>query len=325
MDYMDKTLEERQQHLRPDEPCNFDWNFNRHGFPKPDIIREQFGQYIGTGQIKGAHCAHHCGNGAGSHSIGCRNNHHLYWATPKENCADTKRHGIGPSSPDNREKMRDVHDRISVIVYMNDGSIITAPSMRNAGIQIVGDQDKKELAICVWTISNLVKGIGKTSPKYNIESVIGFNEMEREMANYIDNEKFQRALEEYLPKLEKAIHPHGRLKHMRAAGVKIDYPKVPDYIGLCFMQIAEGLSKKPNFAGYGWVDDMVSDAILACLANIDSYDYTNRTNPFAYYTRACYNAFLIRIDKEKKRLKSEKNFLNNYDIYDIQELNEQQA
>ena len=35
------------------------------------------------------HAAHSCGNG----HLGCVNPGHLRWATPRENCADTKKHG----------------------------------------------------------------------------------------------------------------------------------------------------------------------------------------------------------------------------------------
>ena len=34
-------------------------------------------------------------------------------------------------------------------------------------------------------------------------------------------------------------------------------PKIPNYIGECFLKIAEHLSRKPNFVSYTYRDEMI--------------------------------------------------------------------
>ena len=79
-------------------------------------------------------------------------------------------------------------------------------------------------------------------------------------------------------------------------------PPIPNYIGECFMKIAEGLSHKPNFINYTYRDEMMADGIENCLMYFDNFDPTKSKNPFAYFTQIIYYAFLRRIQKEKKQL-----------------------
>ena len=78
-------------------------------------------------------------------------------------------------------------------------------------------------------------------------------------------------------------------------------PAIPNYIGECFMKIAEGLSHKPNFINYTYRDEMMSDGIENCLMYFANFDPTKSKNPFAYFTQIIYYAFLRRIQKEKKQ------------------------
>jgi len=75
---------------------------------------------------------------------------------------------------------------------------------------------------------------------------------------------------------------------------------VDDYIGACFMKIAEGLAKKPNFAGYQFLDEMKNDAIEDCLRRMHNFDPNKSSNPFSYFTQISYFAFLRRILKERR-------------------------
>ena len=81
-----------------------------------------------------------------------------------------------------------------------------------------------------------------------------------------------------------------------------DRPRVPNYIGDCFLKIATHLSYKPNFVNYMFREDMVCDGIENCLQYIDNFDPEKSSNPFAYFTQIIYYAFLRRIQKEKKQL-----------------------
>ena len=79
-------------------------------------------------------------------------------------------------------------------------------------------------------------------------------------------------------------------------------PRVPNYIGDCFLKIATHLSYKPNFVNYMFREDMICDGIENCLQYIDNFDPEKSKNPFAYFTQIIYYAFLRRIQKEKKQL-----------------------
>lgn len=103
--------------------------------------------------------------------------------------------------------------------------------------------------------------------------------------HYINNADFLQALIEYQEK--KKINKN---------------TPIPNYIGECFMKIAEGLSHKPNFINYTYRDEMISDGIENCLMYFDNFDSTKSKNPFAYFTQIIYFAFLRRIGKEKKQL-----------------------
>jgi hypothetical protein len=111
----------------------------------------------------------------------------------------------------------------------------------------------------------------------------------KKQKHYINNPDFLRALVEYKEKKELST------KNNTAP------PPIPNYIGECFMKIAEGLSHKPNFINYTYRDEMMSDGIENCLMYFDNFDPTKSNNPFAYFTQIIYYAFLRRIQKEKKQ------------------------
>lgn len=114
--------------------------------------------------------------------------------------------------------------------------------------------------------------------------------MATKQKHYINNADFLQALIEYKQKCKES-------KSKKAAP-----PAIPNYIGECFMKIAEGLSHKPNFINYTYRDEMISDGIENCLMYFDNFDETKSKNPFAYFTQIIYYAFLRRIQKEKKQL-----------------------
>lgn len=108
--------------------------------------------------------------------------------------------------------------------------------------------------------------------------------------NYIDNKKFMTSLIDYKEKV-LICETEGKPK-----------PKIPDYIGECFLKIAINLSKRPNFCLYTYKDEMVSDAIENCILYFENFDPTNKKqNPFGYFTKICWYAFVRRIAKEKKQ------------------------
>jgi DNA-directed RNA polymerase specialized sigma subunit len=114
--------------------------------------------------------------------------------------------------------------------------------------------------------------------------------MTKKKEHYVNNKEFLEALVVYRKKVNEA----------KNAGEP--HPKVPDYIGECFLKIATHLSYRPNFVNYMFKDDMICDGIENCLQYIDNFDPAKSTNPFAYFTQIIYYAFLRRIQKEKKQL-----------------------
>jgi len=78
-------------------------------------------------------------------------------------------------------------------------------------------------------------------------------------------------------------------------------PPITEYIGECFLKIAEHLSHKPNFINYAYREEMVGDGIENCLMYAHNFDPEKSKNPFSYFTQIIYYAFLRRIEKEKKQ------------------------
>jgi len=113
--------------------------------------------------------------------------------------------------------------------------------------------------------------------------------MTTKQKHYINNADFLKALVDYKEACKKAK----KEKQLK--------PAIPNYIGECFMKIAEGLSHKPNFINYTYRDEMMSDGIENCLQYFDNFDPAKSKNPFAYFTQIIYFAFLRRIGKEKKQ------------------------
>ena len=108
--------------------------------------------------------------------------------------------------------------------------------------------------------------------------------------HYVDNKKFLQAMIEYRDKCRKAEEKNRKK------------PDVTNYIGECFLKIANHLSYLPNFINYTYRDDMISDGIENCLQYMNNFDPDKSDNPFAYFTQIIYYAFIRRIQKEKKQM-----------------------
>lgn len=108
--------------------------------------------------------------------------------------------------------------------------------------------------------------------------------------NYVNNPDFHAALKEY-----KSVC----LTH-ETAGKQL--PPIPNYIGVCIMNMSTRISTKACFSNYPFKEDMIMDAVETCFKYIDRFDPEKSNNPFAYFTTVIKNAFLQRIAKEKKHL-----------------------
>jgi hypothetical protein len=116
--------------------------------------------------------------------------------------------------------------------------------------------------------------------------------------NYVDNKRFYKLLIEY----QKT---HKRVTY--------------NEIGKIFVLISSNLLNKTNFINYTQdrKDEMISDATFSMCRYIDKYD-TSKGNPFAYFTRFAFNAFLQNL-KNYKRIGdtfTNVSFIDNFERYE---------
>jgi len=80
----------------------------------------------------------------------------------------------------------------------------------------------------------------------------------REGVHYVNNKEFSQAVVDYV-------------KSVKAAQLNnVEVPRITEYIGRCFLRIAEGLSHKPNFIRYTYREEMVMDGVENCIKAITS-------------------------------------------------------
>ena len=113
--------------------------------------------------------------------------------------------------------------------------------------------------------------------------------MKKKSEHYVDNKQFLQAMIEYKKSCVLA-ESKNELK-----------PPVTNYIGECFLKIANHLSYRPNFINYTYKEEMISDGIENCLQYVSNFNPDKSNNPFAYFTQIIYYAFIRRIQKEKKQ------------------------
>lgn len=125
--------------------------------------------------------------------------------------------------------------------------------------------------------------------------------MAKKTNNYINNKDLYAAMIEHRSKLKIAKEEEK------------SKPQVSNYIGQSILLICNNLAKKPNFSGYTYKQEMISDGIIDCIAAVDNFNPDKTNNPFAYFTQIAWNAFIRRIHKEKKQTYiKHKNFENSF-------------
>lgn len=107
--------------------------------------------------------------------------------------------------------------------------------------------------------------------------------------NYVNNDEMYADLVAYKSRCAEAA----------AAG--LSPPPASDYIGRCFIMIAENMARRPNWSGYSYKDEMTSDGIEDMISAVRKFDVDKYTKPFAYFSMICWNAFRNRIRKEKRQ------------------------
>ena len=112
--------------------------------------------------------------------------------------------------------------------------------------------------------------------------------------HYVDNKKF----------LEALINHKERIK--RAASQDKPKPRIPEYVGDCFLKIATHLSYRPNFINYMYKEDMVSDGIENCVQYIDNFDPNKSVCLF--YTNSLLCFFKKNCKRKKTAIYQRKNY-----------------
>ena len=120
--------------------------------------------------------------------------------------------------------------------------------------------------------------------------------------HYVNNKEFLQAMIEW----------NNRCKEAKKNGNPT--PQVTNYIGECFLKIANHLSYRPNFINYTYREEMISDGIENCLQYVHNFNPEKSDNPFAYFTQIIYYAFLRRIQKEKKQAHVKNKMIENMTI-----------
>jgi hypothetical protein len=121
----------------------------------------------------------------------------------------------------------------------------------------------------------------------------------RKKRNYIDDNKFWQVMNEYIQDCNEA----------ESKGEEL--PRIPEFVGECFLLLAKNVCNKYNFYGYQFREDMMGDAVINCCKYIRNFKpwfrdkktgELRKAKPFAYFTQYIHNSFIFRIKEEKKKL-----------------------
>ena len=133
--------------------------------------------------------------------------------------------------------------------------------------------------------------------------------MKKATINYVDNKEFLSLLISYRELRQKCIENNTKL------------PPIPNKIGHIFIQMANKLSTRFNFVNYTYRDEMVSDGILNAIEAVHKFDPEISNNPFGYFTRIIFWAFVRRIEHEKRdhKMRDDMMFDMTNDFYSTQD------
>lgn len=119
---------------------------------------------------------------------------------------------------------------------------------------------------------------------------------------YIDNEKFYEEMVKFLQLCNQA-----KLEEK-------ERPTPSNYIGECFIKIAEKFVNHRYFVGYSYRDELIGDAIENCMKAIENFNPELSKNPFAYFSQITYFAFRRRCIAEMNEQNKKYKMLEDYDI-----------
>lgn len=130
---------------------------------------------------------------------------------------------------------------------------------------------------------------------------------DKKLKHYIDNDKLLIEMTKYAKEMKE-------YKQNREANPEMKSPRMTEYVGSCILKIAERLSSRPNFCGYTYKDEMVSDGVENAMMYSHNFNPEISKNAFAYLTQIIYFAFLRRISKEKEQFYTKMKLVRDSDI-----------
>lgn len=76
--------------------------------------------------------------------------------------------------------------------------------------------------------------------------------------------------------------------------------KMSNELGRMIQKIAEGLSRKPNWSGYTWIQDMRAESVLTVIKYLKNFNPAKSKNPFAYISTIITNSYIGYLNTAKK-------------------------
>lgn len=98
-------------------------------------------------------------------------------------------------------------------------------------------------------------------------------------------------------------------------------PQMPKFIAESIIKISTRLAYKPNFFNYSYRDEMIADAIENNIRTVRNFNPAKSANPFSFITTIAYNAFLRRIEAEKKQSYVKSQLITQIPIHELMECN----
>ena len=131
---------------------------------------------------------------------------------------------------------------------------------------------------------------------------------------YISPKEFTEAIREYYKYSDLCDSLEKDDNSKEAKKIRKTTEKLLNRCGLYLKMTVEGLSKRANWAGYTWKEDMISDALLKCVKALvrHKFDVTKGYNPLSYFDKVASREFGHRIKLEKKIVKTKNDYIDEH-------------
>lgn len=119
---------------------------------------------------------------------------------------------------------------------------------------------------------------------------------------YVNNAEMTRVISEWVLEIKKIED-------------RSNWPRMPEYLGECFLKIVNNYGNKVNFRNYTYLEDMKAEALLSCIKYAHNFDPEKSQNAFAYFTQVTHTYFLQVMEREKKQAKIKMREISEQSIY----------